>query len=198
MQHFAGYGAYLLFLALRTHFNNAKYDFFQMHGKLRASKESYAKRHDKYFFERLAKDYTCEELKEFYIANLLEDKHYITDLLDENATRNYRDFQRRRQSLTYNFISELEGLFNNSSTGPFKLNDGEYPDIVNLYLRHVLSPETMVILNDFIQYENKFNEHMRDDIIWSKVSLKLRKYKPFVHYDRTKLKTVLKNALNNT
>lgn len=198
MKHFTGYGAYLLFLALRTHFTNAKYDFFQMHGKLRATKESYLKRNDKSFFDKLARDYTCEELKDFYVANFLEDKHYVTELLDDGAERNYREYQRRRQSLTYCFTSELEGLFDRGITGPFKLSDGEYPDIVNLYLRHALSPETLVIINDFIPFEDKFNKYLCDDILWSKVSLKLRKYRPFVHYDKQKVKSILKEKINDT
>ena len=198
MKHFTGYGAYLLFLALRTHFTNAKYDFFQMHGKLRATKESYLKRNDKSFFDKLARDYSCEELRDFYVANFLEDKHYVTELLDDAAERNYREYQRRRQSLTYIFTSELEGLFDSGLTRPFKLNDGEYPDIVNLYLRHVLSPETLVIINDFIPFEDKFNKYLSDDILWSKVSLKLRKYKPFVHYDKDKVKSILKEKIHDT
>ena len=198
MKHFTGYGAYLLFLALRTHFTNAKYDFFQMHGKLRATKESYIKRNDKSFFDKLARDYTCENLRDFYVANFLEDKHYVTELLDDTAERNYREYQRRRQSLTYIFTSELEGLFDSGTTRPFKFNDGEYPDIVNLYLRHILSPETLVIINDFIPFEDKFNKYLSDDILWSKVSLKLRKYKPFVHYDRNKVKSILKEKLHDT
>jgi hypothetical protein len=198
MKHFTGYGAYLLFLALRTHFTNAKYDFFQMHGKLRATKESYIKRNDKSFFDKLARDYSCENLRDFYVANFLEDKHYVTELLDDTAERNYREYQRRRQSLTYIFTSELEELFDSGITRPFKFNDGEYPDIVNLYLRHVLSPETLVIINDFIPFEDKFNKYLSDDILWSKVSLKLRKYKPFVHYDRNKVKSILKEKLHDT
>jgi hypothetical protein len=198
MKHFTGYGAYLLFLALRTHFTNAKYDFFQMHGKLRATKESYIKRNDKSFFDKLARDYSCENLRDFYVANFLEDKHYVTELLDDTAERNYREYQRRRQSLTYLFTSELEGLFDSGTTRPFKFNDGEYPDIVNLYLRHVLSPETLVIINDFIPFEDKFNKYLSDDILWSKVSLKLRKYKPFVHYDKDKVKSILKEKIHDT
>ena len=198
MKHFTGYGAYLLFLALRTHFTNAKYDFFQMHGKLRATKESYIKRNDKSFFVKLARDYSCENLRDFYVANFLEDKHYVTELLDDTAERNYREYQRRRQSLTYLFTSELEGLFDSGTTRPFKFNDGEYPDIVNLYLRHVLSPETLVIINDFIPFEDKFNKYLSDDILWSKVSLKLRKYKPFVHYDKDKVKSILKEKIHDT
>jgi len=198
MKHFTGYGAYLLFLALRTHFTNAKYDFFQMQGKLRATKESYIKRNDKSFFDKLARDYSCENLRDFYVANFLEDKHYVTELLDDTAERNYREYQRRRQSLTYLFTSELEGLFDSGTTRPFKFNDGEYPDIVNLYLRHVLSPETLVIINDFIPFEDKFNKYLSDDILWSKVSLKLRKYKPFVHYDKDKVKSILKEKIHDT
>ena len=198
MKHFSGYGAYLLFLALRTHFTNVKYDFFQMNGKLRATKESYNKRGDKFFFDRLAKEYTCPELKDFYVANFLEDKHYVTELLDEDAKRNYQDYQRRRQGLTYIVTNELDELFDRGITRFFKLSDGEYPDIVNLYLRHILSPETMVILNDFIPFEDRFNKYLSDDIIWNKVSLKLRKYKPFVHYDKQKVKSILKEKINDT
>ena len=54
MKHFTGYGAYLLFLALRTHFSSDKYDFFKMHGKLRATKDSYEKRQDNHFFDKIA------------------------------------------------------------------------------------------------------------------------------------------------
>lgn len=198
MQHFTGYGAYMLFLALRTHFTNAKYDFFQMHGKLRASKESYLKRNDKSFFDKLAREYPCEELRDFYIANLLEDKHYITELLDDEAERVYRDYQRRRQSLTYNFTGELERVFSDNLTGSFVISDGEYPNIINLYLRRFLSHETLVIINDFIPFEDKFNKYMSDDIIWTKVSLKLRKYKPFVKYDKVKMKSILKEKINDT
>jgi hypothetical protein len=198
MKHFTGYGAYLLFLALRTHFTNTKYDFFQMHGKLRANKESYNKRHDKYFFEKLAREYTIEELRDFYVANLLEDKHYVTEMIDDGCQKNYIEYQRRRQALSYNFTSELEKVFGDNPTGSFVISDGEYPNIVNLYLRRIISPETMVILDDFILYSDKFNKYLCDDIIWSKISLKLRKYKPFLKYDKNKIKHILKEKIDET
>lgn len=198
MAHFTGYGAYLLFLSLRTHFNNSKYDFFQMQGKLRATKQSYHKRTDKHFFDKIAKEYTCEDLRDFYVANFLEDKHYIIELLDDSAERNYRDYQRRKQSLTYNFSNEMQELFDNDPRTPFQMIEGEYPNLINLYLRHVVSPESMVILGDFIPYQDKFNKYLSDDIIWSKVSLKIRKYKPFVHYDRNKIKSILKEKVHES
>ena len=195
MQHFSGYGAYLLFLALRTHFTSAKYNFFEMNGKLRANKESYNKRHDKYFFEKLAREYNAEELKDFFVANLLNDTHYITEMLDENAKANYDNYKMRHQSLSYQFKHDLDKVLLGN---PFKLSLDEYPPIILCYLNKTISHETMVVLNDFVSFADKFDKYLSDDIIWSKVSLKLRKYKPFVKYDKVRMKNILKEKINDT
>lgn len=197
MSHFSGYGAYQLFLALRTHFTNSKYDFFQFHGKLNTKKESYLKRNDRFFFEKIAKEYDAENLRDFYIANFLKDYHYITELLDDGATQNFIEYKSRRQALTYNFTSELDRIFRHGITRPFVIVDGEYPYIVGLYLRGSISPETFAIVNDFIQFFPKYDRYFGDnDPIWSKVSLKIIKYKPFLKYDKDKYKSILKGKLN--
>ena len=197
MKHFTGYGAYLLFLALRTHFTSAKYDFFQMHGKLRANKESYNKRHDKWFFEKLARDYNAEELRDFYVANLLNDKHYITDLIDEEANLVYTDYQRRRQSLSYVCANDMDRVFDKDDLRrTFTTSKDRYPDIVILFLRKSISLETLVILDDFTGFTNKFDKHYKDDIIWPKISQKISKYRPFLKYDKVRMKDILKGKVN--
>lgn len=199
MKHFTGYGAYLLFLALRTHFSSAKYDFFQFNGKLKTNRETYNKRHDKHFFEKIAKEYNAEQLRDFYVANLLDDKHYITELLDDSAVENFTRYISRRQSLSYNFTNELDRIFRHGITSPFVVSDNVYPLIISLYLRGVISPETIVITNDFIPFFSKFNKYLGEtDPIWSKISLKLIKYRPFLKYDREKFKRILKEKVNDT
>ena len=168
MKHFSGYGSYLLFLALRTHFNNAKYDFFQMHGKLRASKEAYAKRNDKFFFESLARDYDANELKHFYLANLLEGRHYITDMFDDSAHKAYQDYQLRQQSLTYRFNMEMETLLSNAEK-PFRMSDMTYPYVIIAHIRNEISAESMVMLNDMTDFMSKFDKYYEDDIVWPKL-----------------------------
>jgi hypothetical protein len=197
MKHFSGYGAYLLFLALRTHFTKAKYDFFQMHGKLRANKESYLKRRDKSFFERLARTYNVEELKTFYIANFLADRHYITEMLDEDAHGAFYELQKRNQSLSYIFKNDLDIIFENGCKSAFDTFNGDYPHIINLVMRRAIAIESAAILNDFVPYVDKFNKYLGDDdIVWSRVALKLRKYRPFIHYDAEKFKAILKEKVN--
>jgi hypothetical protein len=197
MKHFSGYGAYLLFLALRTHFTSAKYDFFQMNGKLRATKESYLKRNDKAFFEKVAKLYNAEELKNFYIANFLEDRHYITDMLEEDAHGAFYELQKRQQSLSYIFKNDMDRVFEHDCKRAFSIVDGEYPHIINLTLRQSIAFESAVILNDFIPYTDKFDKYLGDDdIIWSRLALKVRKYRPFLKYDSDRIKAILKEKVN--
>lgn len=192
MNHFSGYGAYMLFLALRTHFTNIRYDFFQMHGKLRATKKSYLQRNDKSFFERLAKEYNSTELRDFYLANILEDKYYITEMINDEAKNAYDNYTRRRQSLSYIYTDELGRLFDKGLQVPFTVNNNSYPRLVLLFLRREISIETLVILNDFTGFTSKFDKYYDNDVIWPRISRKINKYKPFLKYDKEKMTDILK------
>lgn len=196
MNHFSGYGAYMLFVALRTHFDKSNYDFFQMNGKLRVSKESYYKRNDRKFFEKVAKEYSAEALRDFYIANILEDRIYITELLDEKAEDAYNDYTRRRQSLSYIYTDDLGRIFDKGLSVPFIVSHRTFPSIILLFLRGEVSLETMVILDDFLGYTNKFDRYYEDDVIWPKISKKISKYRPFLKYDKVKMKHILKGIVN--
>ena len=196
MKHFSGYGAYLLFLAIRTHFDSEKYDFFQMNGKLRANKQSYEKRSDKSIFAKFAREYNTTELRDFYISNILEDRHYIADFMDDRAKDEYNNYTRRRQSLSYIYTNELGRIFDQGLSVPFTVNHNTFPNIVLLFLRREVSIETMVILDDFLGYTDKFNKYYEDDVIWPKVSKKITKYRPFLKYDKVKMKNILKGVVN--
>lgn len=194
MSNFTAYGAYVVFVTVRTHFESKTFDFFKHH-KVKASKTTYEKRNDKWFFDKLAKEFTDRDLVDFLISNRLQDRNYVTELFDEDARENYIAYQRRRQSLSYNFTNELDRLFRHGTTRPFVIDDDRYPYIIGLYLRNLISAETMVILNDYVGFFDKFDKHYADDPIWPKIALKLRKYRPFVKYDRNKFKAILKEKV---
>jgi hypothetical protein len=197
MGHFSGYGAYMLYLAMRTHFNNNTYDFFQMKGIVRANRESYNKRADKAVFAKIARDHSAMELKDFYISNLLDDKYYIAELLNDDAKDCYNQYLARRQSLTYNFTGELDKIFKHGLKEPFTIYEDRYPYIINLYLGKMVSHETMIVMENLLSFSEKFDKYLgEDDVIWSKISLKIRKYKPFLKYDKNKFKSILKEKVN--
>ena len=84
MSHFSAYGAYVVFVTIRTHFESSTFDFFKHH-KVKASKATYDKRPDKWFFDKVAKEYEDKDLRDFFIANRLKDRNYVTELLEDIA-----------------------------------------------------------------------------------------------------------------
>jgi hypothetical protein len=168
-----------------------------MNGKLRANKESYLKRNDKWFYEKLAKEYNAEELRDHYVANLLDDKHYILEFASEEANDVHTAYTRRRQSLSYLFADDIQKVFKEDDPRvSFNVSNDRYPDIVILFLRKSISIETMTILNDFTGYADKFDKYYDNDVIWPKVSLKVKKYRPFLKYDKEKFKHILKEKVD--
>ena len=197
MSHLTGYGAYRLFLALRTHFNKDNFDYFEMHGLTNANKDSYNRRMDKALFEKLARDYTDRELKSLIISNLLQDRYYIAEFIDDQAELVHVDYKRRRQSLSYVCANDMDRIFNqNDPKRAFSTNKDRYPDIVILLLRGIITFETLVILDDLLGFTKKFDRYYADDIIWPKISRKINKYRPFLKYDKVKMKDILEGIVN--
>jgi hypothetical protein len=167
------------------------------HKKVNASRSAYEKRPDKWFFEKVAKEYTDRELIDFFVSNRLEDRNYVTQLLEDDAVANFTKYKARNQSLSYVFAQNLDVVFKYGAKKPFEIKDEEYPYIITAYLGKNVCPETMVILQDFIHFFEKFDDRFgQNDIIWTKVALKLRRYKPFVKYDRDKFKAILREKID--
>jgi len=196
MSNFTGFGSFLLFMALRTHFTTEKYNFFQMNGRVRATKQSYEKRNDRWFFEKIGKKYDAKELRDFYISNLLEDKNYITDFVNEESNHIFMEYNKRQQSLSYTFKNDLNIIFENDLKQPFEVYRDKYPSLIMLFLQKKICLETLVILDDFTGFSNKFDKHYTDDFIWPRISRKINKYRDFLKYDKAKIKNILKGVVN--
>jgi hypothetical protein len=106
---------------------------------------------------------------------------------------------KRRQSLLYLFKEEAEKLLTPDPKAPFRIHEDQYPDILIKLIGKEISIETVVILDHFIGFIEKFDaKYGRQDFLWGKWSLKLRKYKPFLQFDKDKCKSILEEILNNT
>ena len=55
--YYPGYNAYKTYVALKNHFTSDSYDYFKYKGKARVKEETFLKRKDKFFFEKIEKKY---------------------------------------------------------------------------------------------------------------------------------------------
>jgi hypothetical protein len=197
MEHLSGYGAYQLYLAIRNHFNSESYDFFKFAGKTNASKHSYLKRRDKQFFEVLAKRYNFQELKDLYVSNFIEGRHYPVNLVEDEAHSTFYDYCRRRDALGYTFKAELDKIFRNGVKESISISRNAYPLILLLFMQHEVSLETLVLFNEVVPFDKKFDKYLgADDMLWSIIRNQMVKFKPFMKYDAEKMRKILKDKIS--
>ncbi len=177
------------YLALKNHFNNPKYDYFRYNGKSGASPESFSKRKDAMFFQKLAKHRDPHGLM---LANFIKNpKLWIRDIAySEGAEQTYLDWTKRIQSLTYLFKSDMSKL-----DTPFDSNlivkDNDHPTLLKLLLSEAILPETVCIIADLTGCTKYWDRELAFDPVWDEMGTFIKKYTPFVKYDREKIKKTL-------
>ena len=190
---------YQHYLSLKNHFTNPKYDFFKYGAKTRASVTSFNKRKDKYFFEKTSRKYSDKEVVNFLVSNFVSADNpqnlWIGEIIN-SGERNYAEWMKRQQSLTYLFKEQSNELFSeNELESVFDCSKG-HPTVLKKFLSGTISLETLVIYNKIFLFGNKFDKQLLDPV-WETVSLKIKKYSPFLNIDVFNYKKILKEIISN-
>lgn len=194
----SGFSSFALYNALKLHFSSKSYDYFKYHGKTNASKSSFATRKDKYYFYKLSRKYSLEELKSFYVANFVSKEiAWVGEIMGPEGEENYKKWQKRNQSLTYNFENDIMNLLDkvNSADELLVVRSGQYPLLLQEAMGESISIETLIILNDIMNFFPMWEKKIDDDIIWPSFKRKCEKYSPFIMYDKKKFKSILLEKL---
>lgn len=192
------YDVYTTYLAMKKHFTDSKYDFFRYNGKTRSSVSAFNKRKDKYFFERMSRKLSDDEIKLYFIANFVASTDpssvWVGEIM-QSGERHYRELSKKYQSITYTFSQECAELFDE-----FPLPDAfdtrrGHPPIVKKFLAGELSVETLTILDIIFGFCAKLDKKLSDPV-WETVSFKVKKYRPFINIDISKCKTILREMIH--
>ena len=189
---------YQSYLSMKSHFTNSKYDFFKYGGKSRATVTSFNKRKDKYWFEKTSRKYSDQEITDFLLANFVTtdtpQNLWIGEIIN-SGERNYADWMRRQQSISYLFKEECSKLLEEYKLDElFECGKG-HPIILKRFLGGDISLETFVIFDIIFSFSDKFDEKLLDPV-WETVSLKIRKYKPFLNINVLNFKKILREIVN--
>ena len=192
------FDAYKSYLGLKNHFTKPKYDYHKYCGKSRASLQSFYKRRDRFFFEKLSRQKDDAEVIEFFVSNFVacDDPQalWIGEIM-QNGEKSYTDWKKRTQSLSYMFKEETERVFSdNNFDAMFSMDGSRHPDILKSYLRDDISIETLVILDRILGFRKDWDDKLSDPV-WETVSMRMRKYSPFLNIDVSRYKNVLKKVV---
>lgn len=188
------FDVYKTYLALKNHFSKPNYDYFKYAGKSRASIESFNKRKDKYWFERISRQKNDEEVKNFFLSNFVESTNpqaiWIGEII-RGGDAYYKDWIKRQQSLKYLFEQESGEMLSSGNIDALLDASKQHPPILKMFLSGKICIETITIWNKIFSFKDNFDKKLLDPV-WEITSLKIQKYSPFIQIDIFSYKKILK------
>ena len=189
---------YQTYLSMKSHFTNKKYDFIKYGGKSKATITSFNKRKDKYWFEKTSRKYSDDEIVNFLLANFVTTDNpknlWIGEIIN-SGERTYSDWMRRQQSISYIFKEQSSELLQDQNLEKILECKKGHPIILKRFLGGDISLETFVIFDIIFQFSERFDKKLKDPV-WETVSLKIRKYKPFLNINVFQFKKILREIIN--
>jgi hypothetical protein len=193
---------YQTFITLKAHFKNSGFDYHKF-GKVKVAPETFERRKDRYYFEKLAKRYSRDEIVEFFLSQILANKTWVGDMLGEDAEAEHLSRLRRVQALQYQVKTEMNTLWERCKEDPecfnrlFTHQEGTHPDIFRAVMEKRISPETFLVLDSILGFTKRWR--MDGDPIWEEVGIPILRYAPFLHLDtrRDDLKRIISEIITN-
>jgi len=201
---YGGFDVYKTYLAVKLHFASDTYDYYKYGGKVNAKLETFTKRKDRYFFHKLSTKYAETDILDFFVANFLADsKRWIGNLLANDGRGVYLDYKKRKESFIYHFKQDCGTIVSDFSRRGLSFDDGflcpngQHPRILRLLIQKKISYQTAVVLNHFLGFVKNWDKEITEKVVWPEISLKVARVKPFVNFNATECKLIMKEIFVN-
>jgi hypothetical protein len=197
-----GFDVFKTYQAIKLHFTSPSYNYFVYNGKTNATLDSFERRRDKFMFHKLARKYDEQELVYFLVANFVEDNHKWTkDLLGNEAAESYMRWKKTTESIGFQFQNDMQKLLEEDNSPKafnqlFVVSEGSYPKLLEKLMQKEVKFETVTILNSIMNFTQIWDKQIDDDIVYPKLSLRIRKYGAFLSVDVKKYKNILLSLMN--
>lgn len=180
--------AFQTYIALKQHFTS-NYDYFKYHGKVSATENAFHRRKDSLFFGKIA---LHNDPFGFLLCQVSNDpKVYIRDIAyKKHAQERYERWHEEFTNPLISYEKELKALAPRWK----QVKKGQHPFALKAYLSGELSLQSFCIFLSLNDQLDKYNEVLKDDIVWKDVGFMVRKYLPFMKYDKTKAKQITREV----
>jgi len=199
-----GFYVFKVYLGVKLHFTTKTYDYVKYEGKVNVKLETFTKRNDRYFFYKLSKQYGQNDILDFFVANFASDsKGWIGNLLQRDGKDVFLDYKKRKESFIYHFRSDCTSIVNDfhargiSFDDGFLCHSGQHPRFLRLLIQKKLSLQTAIVFDHFLSFSKNWTKEITEKVVWPKISSTLTRLKPFMRFNETECKMIMKEVFVN-
>ena len=175
-----GFSVFRIYCALKGHFQDT-FDVTKYGLKTKVKQESFYKRKDSVFFDRLASKFDAQECYLIMAYSMAANPDCLSyELSSAGAYQFYLRHTGRLETIRKHYKKDVQYIFEllNDSGKTFKdlLKGDGHPVILQLLIRESISVETVLLIDSFIPILESINQTYQDDILWSEWYIKLKQY----------------------
>ena len=199
-----GFEVYKIYLAVKLHFTskNQSYDFHKHNGRTTARLGTFTKRRDRYFFHKLSKLYNDRDIADYFVSNFVTNTNlWVGDIIGRLGDENFKLWQKKIEALSYYYEQDIDYIIEQMNSKDitfdniFISKDGQHPYILKYFLSKRINFETFIILDDILNFSRQLNKSITEKVLWPKLYERMIRYKPFLKYNTTKYKQILKKKI---
>ena len=201
---YGGFDVYKTYLAVKLHFTTDTYEYYKYAGKVNTKLDTFTKRKDRYFFHKLSTRYAETDILDFFVANFLSDsKRWIGNLLANDGKDVYLDYKKRKEAFAYHFKQDCGNIASDFSRRNISFDDGfipirgQHPRLLRLLIQRKISYQTTIVLNHFLNFVKNWDKEITEKVVWTEISLKVTRLKPFINFNATECKLIMKEVFVN-
>jgi len=198
---YGGFEVFKIYLAVKLHFTTDKYDYSKYDGQINAKLENFTKRNDRYFFHKLSTRYGKDDILDFFVSNfLIDSKKWVGNLLKNDGKYEYDKFRLYKENINESFRRDCIVIFSDfnnrrlSFDYGFSVFGGQHPRALQLLIQKKIGYQTALILDHYLSYIKDWDLQIKEKVVWKDISKKIKKFKPFFHFNSVECKQVLKEV----
>ena len=195
---YGGFDVFKTYLAVKNHFTT-DYDYQRYGGRVTAKLESFTKRPDRYFFHKLSKRYNEREILDYFVSNFAVDGNkWVGNLLNNEGTENYTRYRKYKEAFGYHFRNDCVAIVHDFSRRGISFDDGfgvfngQHPRVLRLLIQKKIHIQTAIVLDAILSFSKVWNKEINEKVVWPKIAHTLTKLKPFVNFNFTEAKLIVK------
>ena len=200
---YGGFDVFKVYLAVKLHFTS-NYNYFDYDGKVNCKLETFTKRNDRYFFHKLSKRYNERDILDFFVSNFATNSSkWVGNLIQNDGREIYLEFKKRKEAFGYHFRNDLVAIANDFSNrrlsfdDGFLCNSGQHPRLLRLLIQRRASFQTIIVLDQVLSFIKNWNKQIKERVVWPKIAHTITKLKPFIKYNETECKLIMKEIIVN-